>query len=45
VIRTGDVGYLPQDPREGDLDVLARDRGASARALDSLLADLEKQRC
>jgi len=43
VIRTGDVGYLPQDPREGDLDVLARDRVLSARGLDSLLADLEKQ--
>ena len=43
VIRSGDVGYLPQDPREGDLDVLARDRVLSARGLDSLLADLEKQ--
>jgi ATPase subunit of ABC transporter with duplicated ATPase domains len=43
VIRTGDVGYLPQDPREGDLDVLARDRVLSARGLDALLADLEKQ--
>jgi ATPase subunit of ABC transporter with duplicated ATPase domains len=41
--RTGEVGYLPQDPREGDLDVLARDRVLSARGLDSLLADLEKQ--
>jgi ATPase subunit of ABC transporter with duplicated ATPase domains len=43
VIRTGDVGYLPQDPREGDLDVLARDRVLSARGLDTLLTDLEKQ--
>ncbi|WP_006244756.1 ABC-F family ATP-binding cassette domain-containing protein [Mycolicibacterium tusciae] len=43
ITRTGDVGYLPQDPREGDLDVLARDRVLSARGLDSLLADLEKQ--
>jgi ATPase subunit of ABC transporter with duplicated ATPase domains len=43
VIRTGDVGYLPQDPREGDLDVLARDRVLSARGLDTLLSDLEKQ--
>jgi ATPase subunit of ABC transporter with duplicated ATPase domains len=43
VSRTGDVGYLPQDPREGDLDVLARDRVLSARGLDTLLADLEKQ--
>ncbi|MBB3606701.1 ATPase subunit of ABC transporter with duplicated ATPase domains [Mycolicibacterium sp. BK556] len=43
VVRSGDVGYLPQDPREGDLDVLARDRVLSARGLDTLLADLEKQ--
>jgi ATPase subunit of ABC transporter with duplicated ATPase domains len=43
VMRAGEVGYLPQDPREGDLDVLARDRVLSARGLDSLLADLEKQ--
>ncbi|KUI27828.1 ABC transporter [Mycobacterium sp. IS-1742] len=43
VIRSGEVGYLPQDPREGDLDVLARDRVLSARGLDTLLADLEKQ--
>jgi ATPase subunit of ABC transporter with duplicated ATPase domains len=41
--RTGEVGYLPQDPREGDLEVLARDRVLSARGLDSLLAELEKQ--
>ena len=31
------VGYLPQDPRTGDLDVLARDRVLSARGLDELL--------
>jgi ATPase subunit of ABC transporter with duplicated ATPase domains len=43
VIRTGEVGYLPQDPKEGDLDVLARDRVLSARGLDTLLTDLEKQ--
>ena len=43
VERTGEIGYLPQDPKEGDLDVLARDRVLSARGLDTLLADLEKQ--
>ena len=43
VERTGALGYLPQDPREGDLEVLARDRVLSARGLDTLLADLEKQ--
>jgi ATPase subunit of ABC transporter with duplicated ATPase domains len=43
VTRTSEIGYLPQDPKEGDLDVLARDRVLSARGLDSLLTDLEKQ--
>jgi ATPase subunit of ABC transporter with duplicated ATPase domains len=43
VVRTGEIGYLPQDPKEGDLEVLARDRVLSARGLDTLLADLEKQ--
>jgi ATPase subunit of ABC transporter with duplicated ATPase domains len=38
-----EIGYLPQDPREGNLDTLARDRVLSARGLDTLLADLEKQ--
>jgi ATPase subunit of ABC transporter with duplicated ATPase domains len=41
--RTGEVGYLPQDPKEGDLETLARDRVLSARGLDTLLTDLEKQ--
>ncbi|RJL36083.1 ABC-F family ATP-binding cassette domain-containing protein [Bailinhaonella thermotolerans] len=40
VTRTGSVGYLPQDPRTGDLDVLARDRILSARGLDAVLRDL-----
>jgi ATPase subunit of ABC transporter with duplicated ATPase domains len=43
VTRTGEIGYLPQDPKEGDLDVLARDRVLSARGLDVLMSDLEKQ--
>ena len=43
VVSTGEIGYLPQDSREGDLDILARDRVLSARGLDTLLADLEKQ--
>jgi ATPase subunit of ABC transporter with duplicated ATPase domains len=41
--RTGEIGYLPQDPKEGDLDILSRDRVLSARGLDTLLTDLEKQ--
>ena len=40
VSRTGDVGYLPQDPRTGDLDMLARDRVLSARGLDEILRRL-----
>src|SRR3954470_2320385 len=37
VTRSGHVGYLPQDPRTGDLDVVARDRILSARGLDEVL--------
>ncbi|KOU26125.1 ABC transporter [Streptomyces sp. WM6368] len=37
IARSGEVGYLPQDPRTGDLDVLARDRILSARGLDVLI--------
>jgi ATPase subunit of ABC transporter with duplicated ATPase domains len=40
--RSGPVGYLPQDPRTGDLDVLARDRVLSARGLDVLVTDIAK---
>src|ERR1700689_2059107 len=40
VRRTGAVGYLPPDPRTGNLDILAIDRVLSARGLDQLRADL-----
>ncbi|MFD9896165.1 ABC-F family ATP-binding cassette domain-containing protein [Amycolatopsis sp. NPDC059027] len=40
--RSGELGYLPQDPREGDLSVTAKDRVLSARGLDTLLRDMEK---
>ncbi|MFI5775697.1 ABC-F family ATP-binding cassette domain-containing protein [Nocardia sp. NPDC051570] len=43
VIRSGEIGYLPQDPREGNLDILARDRVLSARGLDTLIREMEKQ--
>ena len=43
IARSGEIGYLPQDPKEGNLEVPARDRVLSARGLDTLLADLEKQ--
>src|SRR3954449_1785234 len=42
VERTSTVGYLPQDPRTGDLDTIARDRVLSARGIDQLLRDMEK---
>jgi ATPase subunit of ABC transporter with duplicated ATPase domains len=38
----GPVGYLPQDPRTGDLTQSARDRVLSARGLDSLLTEMGK---
>lgn len=34
VTRSGDIGYLPQDPRTPNMDQLARDRILSARGLD-----------
>ena len=40
VTRTGTVGYLPQDPRTGDLDVSARARILGARGLDAVVARL-----
>jgi ATPase subunit of ABC transporter with duplicated ATPase domains len=40
VERRGSVGYLPQDPRTGDLTITARDRVLSARGLDTLLAEM-----
>jgi ATPase subunit of ABC transporter with duplicated ATPase domains len=42
VTRSGEVGYLPQDPRTGDLDILARDRILSARGLDVLLRKMRE---
>src|SRR5215813_9394607 len=40
VERRGPIGYLPQDPRTGDLGISARDRVLSARGLDALLAQM-----
>jgi len=39
--RRGPIGYLPQDPRTGNLDLTARDRVLSARGLDSILAEMK----
>ena len=38
--RSGEIGYLPQDPRTGDLEQLARDRILSARGLDIAVGKL-----
>ena len=42
VTATGEVGYLPQDPRTGDLHVLARDRILSARGLDRIITQMRE---
>ncbi|MFR9726907.1 ABC-F family ATP-binding cassette domain-containing protein [Streptomyces sp. MS19] len=42
ITRSGEVGYLPQDPRTGDLDVLARDRILAARGLDTVLRGMRE---
>ncbi|MGI8815813.1 MAG: ABC-F family ATP-binding cassette domain-containing protein [Pseudonocardia sp.] len=41
-VATSAVGYLAQDPREGDLSVSAKDRVLAARGLDQLLREMEK---
>jgi ATPase subunit of ABC transporter with duplicated ATPase domains len=42
VIRTGEVGYLPQDPRTSDPEVLALHRILSARGLDDAVRRLRE---
>ena len=42
VTSSGSVGYLPQDPRTGDLDVIARDRILSARGLDRIITRMRQ---
>ena len=37
VTSSGEIGYLPQDPRTGDLEMLARDRILAARGLDEVV--------
>ncbi len=43
VTSSGEIGYLPQDSREGNLDQTARDRVLSARGLDRIRASMERQ--
>jgi ATPase subunit of ABC transporter with duplicated ATPase domains len=42
ITHTGSVGYLPQDPRTGDPEILAKDRILSARGLDTVLARMRR---
>ncbi len=42
VTGNGSVGYLPQDPRTGDLDVSARERILSARGLHDVVRRLRE---
>ncbi|WP_031469945.1 ABC-F family ATP-binding cassette domain-containing protein [Sciscionella sediminilitoris] len=42
VVPAAELGYLPQDPREGNLETSAKDRVLSARGLDELLRRMEK---
>jgi ATPase subunit of ABC transporter with duplicated ATPase domains len=42
VLTTGEVGYLPQDPRIGDPEVLALNRILSARGLDDVVRRLRE---
>lgn len=43
VIRSGSLGYLPQDSREGNIEQTARERVLSARGLDTIQRNMERQ--
>lgn len=42
VNRSGQLGYLPQDPRSGESGQLARDRILGARGLDEVMARIRR---
>ncbi|HYQ74104.1 ribosomal protection-like ABC-F family protein [Cellulomonas sp.] len=42
ISRSGDIGYLPQDPRSGELSDLAMSRVLSARGLDRIIAQMRE---
>jgi ATPase subunit of ABC transporter with duplicated ATPase domains len=42
VHRTGEIGYLPQDPRVGDPEVIVKDRILSARGLDAAVRKMRE---
>ncbi|MDK8363215.1 ABC-F family ATP-binding cassette domain-containing protein [Corynebacterium sp. UMB10119B.1] len=44
VTRTGEIGYLPQDSKEGNIEQSARDRVLSARGLDQIQRSMDRQR-
>ena len=43
VTRSGEIGYLPQDSKEGDIEQTARERVLSARGLDAIQRSMAKQ--
>ncbi len=43
VTRSGEIGYLPQDSREGNIEQTARDRVLSARGLDEIIRSMDRQ--
>lgn len=43
VVRSGDIGYLPQDSREGNVEQTAHERILSARGLDQIRRSMAKQ--
>ncbi|MGO2539885.1 MAG: ABC-F family ATP-binding cassette domain-containing protein [Specibacter sp.] len=42
VTRSGEIGYLPQDPRTPDMEQLAKDRILAARDMDKVITKLRK---
>ena len=42
ITRTGEIGYLPQDPRAGDPEQLARTRILDARGLGQIVIDMQQ---
>ena len=42
VTTSGDLGYLPQDPRSGDPEQIARDRILAARGIDDVIRRLRR---
>lgn len=43
VVSSGEIGYLPQDSREGNIEQTALDRVLSARGLDQIRSSMERQ--